>query len=126
MSIGFSNAGVTVNNIPISILPNSLKITHGAGEINTRSMQAGGGAVEMVHTEKTDTKKGKIVFEVAVTDANQSLAAIWKALIGANVIVAIQLGMKPVVLQEASMINDPEWEASADGKASIEFEGAPF
>jgi len=125
MAIQFSNGSVIVNNVPVAIMPNSLKIVDGSGEIKVRAMSAGGGAIETVHTEDVESKIGKISFELAVTDENRAISRLWKANIGSNVIVVVQEGLNPIVLQTASMVNDPEWEATADGKASIEFQGNP-
>jgi hypothetical protein len=54
------------------------------------------------------------------------LVAIWKELIESNVIVATQPVTSPKVGQRMSMINDPDFEASADGTVEVTFEGDPL
>ena len=125
MPIGFSNPSVAINNVPVAIIPNSFKFNDGGGEIKVRAMSAGGGSITTVHTEDATTKMGKFSFELAVTAANRSLALTWKSNIGANVCMAIDPNLPPIVMQNMSMTNDPEWDASADGKAKIEFSGDP-
>ena len=124
--IAFSNGAVIVNNVSIAVLPNSIKITKGKGDRKVRAMQIGGGAVETVHTEDISTKIGKVSFELAVTDSNISLIESWQNIIGGNMVMIVQEGVNPIVLQNASVTNDPELDASADGKATVEFQGDPI
>lgn len=123
---GFSNPQVTINNGLVMIKPNSFKYVAGKGEIKVRALTGGGGSVQSIHTEDVATKVSKFMFEIAVTDANRTAASNWKDNIGANVCLATQSGMKPVVGTNMSMTNDPEWDASADGWCKIEFSGDPL
>jgi hypothetical protein len=124
--IGFSNPQVVINNVVWSILPNSFKFTDGKGDIKVRALAAGGNSVVTVHTQDKATQIGKIEFEVAVTAANRTAASALKDNIGGNVIQATQVGIPtPIIFQNCSMVNDPQWEATADGKAKLEFMGDP-
>lgn len=117
--------GVSVNNTPIAIIPNSLKIKLGKGEINVRSASTGNSGVEIVTTENAEDKVSMISFDMFVTPETISSIHNWKSVIGGNVVQAQQLGQNPIAISQASMTNDPDLEASADGKATIEFKGAP-
>ena len=118
--------GVSVNNIPIGIIPNSLKIKLGKGETNVRSASTGNSGVEIINTENAEDKVAMISFDMFVTDETISNVHNWKSVIGGNVVQAQQLGQAPLTMSQASMTNDPDLEASSDGKATIEFKGAPI
>lgn len=123
---GFSNPQVTINNGLVMIKPNSFKYVAGKGDIKVRTVSGGGGSVQSIHTEDVATKVSKFMFEMAVTDSNRTNASNWKDNIGTNVCLATQAGMKAVVGINMSMVNDPEWDASADGWVKIEFSGDPL
>lgn len=124
--IGFSNPTILINNVPVSIMPNSFKFTDGKGDVKVRAMSAGGNSVVTIHTQDTSTKVGKVEFELGVTAQNRQIASNWKDNIGGNLIQAIQNGIPmPIIFQNCSMTNDPSWEATADGKCKIEFMGDP-
>lgn len=125
-NIGYSVPSVFVNNVPISIVPNSAKFTLGKGAVKVRAASNGGGASVSVHTEDAESKIGKIKFALYVKPENIALSSAWKSLIGANAVQFIQAGQVPISLQNASQVNDPDWEATADGKVEIEFEGDPI
>lgn len=117
---------VSVNNDPISIVPNSFKFNPGKGEINVRSASSGGGGASSVHSENAETKIGKMSFDLYVTPENIALIRGWKENIGANFLSATQSGFTPQALSNASMTNEPEFEATADGKVTCEFSGDPL
>jgi len=118
--------GIAVNNVPIEIVPNSFKFVLGKGEVNVRSASAGGGSSASVHTEDAEAKIGKMSWEMYVTDENILLAKGWKANIGTNFVSAAQPASTPLSGGNMSMVNDPDWEASADGVVEIQFEGDPL
>lgn len=118
--------GVSVNNTPISIVPNSYKFTRGDGETTVRAASSGGGGVVSVHTEDAESKIGKMSWEMYVTPETIELIAGWKAGIGENFVSAQQVGITPISGSNMSMTNDPDFEASADGKVEVMFEGDPL
>ncbi len=118
--------GISVNNSPIGIVPNSFKHKLGKGEVKVRSESTGGGSVRSIHTEDAEDKIGKMSWEMYNTRETQELVADWKSNIGSNFISAQQPGNPPLSGSNMSMVNDPDFEGSADGVVTIEFEGDPL
>ena len=118
--------GISVNNVPIGIVPNSFKFRLGKGETNVRGVSLGGGASTSVHSENAEKKIGMMGWKMYITDDNIALIAGWKQLIGANVITATQPTTSPKTGLFMSMTNDPDFEASADGTVEVMFEGDPL
>jgi hypothetical protein len=126
--MAFNNRAISVpsifvNNEPVSIVPNSFKFKLGAGETNVRAASVGGGASVSIHSENAESKYGEMKFELFTTTDNIARVNSWKLNVGANAVQAIQKNQVPVSLQNASMVNDPEIEATADGKMAVEFKG---
>jgi hypothetical protein len=126
MRKGLSVPGVSVNNIPIGIVPNSFKFRLGKGDTNVRAASQGGGSVTSIHTEDAEKKIGMMGWKMYITDEVIAWVATWKELVGLNVITAVQPATAPKVAQHMSMTNDPDFEASADGTVEIIFEGDPL
>jgi hypothetical protein len=114
---------IFVNNEPISIVPNSFKFKLGKGETNVRAASVGGGASVSIHSENAESQVGEIKFAMYTTTDNIARVNLWKSNTGANAVQAIQRSQVPISLQNASMTNDPEIEATADGKMEVEFKG---
>ena len=125
-NIALSVPGISVNNVPIAIVPDSYKSVLGAGEITVRAASSGGNGVVSIHTENAETKVSKMTWQMYNTGETKRLVQQWKRNIGANAIVAQQSGITPDTMQHGSMKNDPEFEGSADGKVTIEFSGDPL
>ena len=121
-----SVSGVTVNNEPIGIVPNSLKYKRGKGETNVRSASTGGGGIEIVTTRNAEDNVGMISFDMYVTSINESLFNDWKSSPEGNVVQIQQLGQQTLTMNQSSVANDPQFEATADGIFTVEFKGAPF
>ena len=115
--------GLAVNNTPIEIVPNSYKYKGGFGEINVRAASAGGGASRTIHTEDAESKVGMMSWQMYVTSETEELVSNWKQSIGSNFISAQQPGSAPRSMGNASMTNDPDFEANADGTVEIMFSG---
>lgn len=118
--------GIAVNNTPIFIVPNSYKSKGGFGEINVRAASGGGGSVQSVHTEDAEGKIGEMSWEMYNTEENKRLISEWKQNIGTNIISAQQPGVAPESMGNASMVNDPDREGSADGVIEVQFKGDPL
>lgn len=118
--------GLTINNEPIGIVPNSFKYKRGKGEINVRSASTGGGGIDIVTTRNAEDNVGMMSFDMYVTPVTENLFNDWKSRIESNVVQAQQLGQNTLTMNQASLSNDPEFEPTADGKVTIEFKGAPF
>jgi len=125
-----ANPSVRINNVTISIVPNSFKTNLGLGETNVRSASAGGNSVESVHTSNAESKIGKMSFEVYNTPDNIKAISGWKSNIGSNAISSLEDlgddGVLSLSLTRASLMNDPDIELGADTTTSLEWEGDPI
>lgn len=116
---------VLVNNIPISIIPNTFKVKMGRGETKVESASQGGGASSSVHSEDAKTRVGEMKWEMYCTEDAITFFHDWKANTGSNYIATVQPFLNPMTMAFASLCNDPEFEFTADGKVAIEFKGDP-
>lgn len=94
---GLTSPSVTVNNEPISIVPNSLEFQEGLGEQTTRTQSAGGGSVETVYFDNDESKIGMVKFKifsstVAGGTSAPDLVRGWKTNGNANVITISENG----------------------------------
>lgn len=119
------NPTIVVNNIAISLVPDSFVSKLGRGEVEVRHASTGNGG-ETIHTEKTETKVGCMSWEMYNTPETEALVEQWKANTAGNVVQAYEKGVTTKVLPGASMVNDPDFEGKADGKVKIEFKGDPI
>lgn len=74
-----STPSVIINNIPVSIIPNSLKYTEGLGEQTMRTQSAGGGSVDVVYSVNAESLMSTLSFEIINTAENIQLARGWKS-----------------------------------------------
>ena len=118
--------GIVVNNVPIKIVPNSFSFRGGFGETNVRSASSGGDASESVHSEDAEARIGMMKWSMFITDDTYNLVSQWKDRTGGNFVAAGQPATAPKSMGSASMINDPDFESSADGVVEIEFNGDPL
>jgi hypothetical protein len=123
MGQGFSVPGILVNNEPIAIVPNSFKFKLGRGETVVRSASTGGGGTQTIHTQNAEDRVGMFTFEMYVTPDTIESVNTWKSRTAANVVQAVQASQTPLTLTEASMTNDPDFEATSEGKVEIIFSG---
>ena len=118
--------GVSVNNVPINIVPNSFSFKMGKGEITVRSASSGGGSSKSVHTEDAEMKIGEMKFEMYVTEETLNLFSQWKKNIGTNAVSAVQPASTPLSGSFMSCITDSDFKASADGTVEMIFRGDPL
>lgn len=121
-----SDPTVLVNDIPYSVVPNSIKHKFGLGETKVNAASVGGGSVEMNVTEDAETKVSMMKFKMFTTTENEEAFKTWKQTPGANTVVYSEAGKKPLSGTFMSVVNDPEWEDSAEGQVEIDFQGAPL
>jgi len=121
-----SDPTVLVNDIPYSIVPNSIKHKFGLGEQKVDAASAGGGSVEVNVTEDAETKISMMKFKLFTTTENEEAFKLWKQTPGANTVVYSEAGSKPLTGTFMTCTNDPEWEDAASGQVEIEFSGAPL
>ena len=117
---------VVVNDIPYPIVPNTVKHKAGLGETKVNSASVGGGAVEIVVSEDAETKVSMVKFKMFTERKNEDAVKLWKQTNGANTVILTQPGEKPLSGTFMSVVNDPEWEDSAEGQTEIEMAGAPL
>jgi hypothetical protein len=129
MANAFANPTVRVNDVTISIVPNTANSVGGRGEVNVRAASAGGNAITTVHTSNAETKIGKMTFDVYVTVENERNIVEWQSNIGRNTVSMIENfsdgSTASETLVNASLMNDPEKQKTSDGVISLEFAGDP-
>jgi hypothetical protein len=129
MAQAFANPTVRINDITISIVPNTVKTMSGDGETNVRAASAGGNSIITVHTSNAESKIGSCEFSVYPTPELERSFRGWKDNIGGNVISLIEVfadgSTSSETFETASLVNDPEKEKSSDGVVALEFKGNP-
>lgn len=123
-SRAISTPSVIINNIPIGIVPNSLKFTEGFGEQTMRTQSAGGGTVDVVYSLNAESLMSKVSFEMINTAENVALARGWKSNLNDNAISLIDsaTGFSRNFANMA-LTTDYEVNLGADTTISIEFMG---
>lgn len=121
-----STPSLTVNNINLPIVPNSLSYTEGLGEQNVRAQSSGGGGVSVIVAQNVESSLSMVKAEVENTAANIEFLRQVKTNIGANVVAFFdaRVGFTRTI-QQATLSNDYEVGLGADTPISIEFKGAP-
>ena len=61
-NIAISAPSVIINDVPRQIVPNTLSVTTGLGEIKVRAASGGGNSVTTIHTIDAETLIGKASF----------------------------------------------------------------
>lgn len=123
MSVGKSTPGIIVDGAPVFIIPNSVEIDKGYGEVNVRSVSLGGGVTTSVHTENVENNVGMVKFKLPATDLSIALIDFWKIEMNVHTVSAIDKRGLPLNLLFASMTNKPVIPLTADGVIEVEFKG---
>lgn len=119
-----STPSLIINNLPVGIVPNSLKYTEGLGEQSMRTQSAGGGSVQVVYSTNAESFMSKISFQLINTAENMELAKRWKTNLNQNAISVIdQYTAFTRNFANMALTNDYELELGADGVISLEFMG---
>ena len=127
MTTILANPAVRINNVTVAIVPNSLKIVLGRGEVTTRAASSGGNSIEMIHAVDAESKVSEWTFDLYPKAVDIKSIPGWKDSVGANAISAVEtVDGVPLTfsLAQASLTNDPEIQASADGVISLTWRGA--
>lgn len=119
---------IKMNNDVIGIVPNSFKYKSGAGEVKVRAASTGGGNAKSVHTQDAETMFSTMSFEIYPTFDNVAHIRDWQDQVQANTLEAMQAGKGSqkdflVAFKGVSVTNDPDIEAGADTKITIELAG---
>lgn len=118
-----SDPEVTVNDVTVFVVPNSVSYKSGKGERTVRTQSSGNGNVQPVISKNVETFKGMIKLSVYSTVEAIKLKEQWQNNDGGNV---IELGSVNKTMNRSTMINDPEINLTDDGVVEMEFEGAPL
>lgn len=122
--IAVTNPQVTINNIAVAVVPNSVKYDEGLGEQSQRVQSAGGGNVEVVYDDNVETHVSKVMLQLTNTAENIDLARTWKKNGNANV-VAITGNDLARSFPSCALVNQYEVALGSDGVLELEFCGAP-
>ena|SRR3990167_9522761 len=120
MAIALANPTVLINNLSVSIVPNSFTYTEGRGEQTVRVQSAGGGSVQSVLSNNVETNLSTVKFDVFPTAENIALILGWKDNGNENVIGATGAGLTRS-FTNATLTNDYEVALGSDTKISLEF-----
>lgn len=128
MATQLADALVTVNNVPVAIMPNSLVFTEGLGEQNIRAASVGGGQVEQIYSNNIESNFAMVNFSIPATVDNIAAARTWKSNRNQNV-VQIQ-GQTPEgsvtrTFTQAAILNDYEVALGSETDVPIEFKANP-
>ena len=118
------NPTLVINNIAISVRPNSVKFTDGKGEQSMRVQSSGGGNTEVVLSRNVESNMSKLMFEMINTATNIELAREWKDNGNANAVTLTGAGLSRS-FNNMAILNDFEIDLSSDGVIAIEMTGDP-
>lgn len=132
MGTVIANPAFIVNNITVSVKPNSVVFDEGFGEQILRAASSGGGAVEQILADDITDNFSNIKVSLDPTPVNIALARVWKSQPGQNgIIITGQVieGSKTVgfrrVFNNASLTNNYEVPLGADTSIDLEFKSDP-
>lgn len=120
-----STPAVAINNIAVSIVPNSFTYTEGFGEQNMRAQSAGGNSVQVVYSDNAESKPSSIKFSLFPTPENITLARQIKTRRNSNVITAIFGDSFSRTFKNAALTNNYEVPLGADTTLDLEFMSDP-
>ena len=119
-----ANPTVEINDVTISIKPNSLKFKSGKGDINIRAQSSGGNKIQIVKTDNAETKKGMVTVSLFNTKENIDSVKSWQDNEDGNTIRLSESGFIQS-FRQMFVMTDPEISLGADGELEIVFEGLP-
>ena len=128
MATQLADALVTVNNVPIAIMPNSLVYTEGLGEQVIRAASAGGGQVEQIYANNIESNFSMINFAIPATVDNIAAARSWKANKNQNVVEitgSTPEGQVSRTFTQAAILNDYEVALGSETDIPVEFKANP-
>ena len=126
MANGLSNPSIEINDRAIHIVPNSLSIKRGKGDVNIRAQTAGGGAIEIITTDNAETRVSMVKFSVFPTNEYLELIPTWQEgrFSGGNTIrISDKTIDTPLSFTGMQITTDPEYAFGADTQIELEFMG---
>jgi len=124
MANALSNPVVTINNVVLAIVPNSVTYTEGLGEQTMRTQSAGGGSVEQVYSNNVETNQSMFKCQLFNTAENIDNIRIWKTNNNANAITLTGEGLTRS-FSSMALTNNYEVNLGSDTAIDIEFIGNP-
>lgn len=118
------NPIIIVNNVHISIVPNTFSYTEGYGEQTMKTRSGGGGAVETVYANNVETNISMLKWSVFPTNDIVNLLRSWKALGNVN-LIAISDTEFNRDFAFCALTNDYEVKIGADATVELEWHGEP-
>ena len=127
MSEAITSPQVEINGLSIAIIPNSFEFDEGLGEQTVKSQSAGGGSVEQVFFDDSETKFSMVKFDLYNTASNIELARIWKTSKNRNNINITDGADSDFsrTVKEAAVTNNYAVPLKNEGNISIELHGRP-
>ena len=128
MSQQLNDLVIRVNNEQIFYMPETLVFSNGLGENKKRFITSGGGLGETNTAKDLTTRIGKVKFSLPATTESEELKTQWQTNLEGN---SVQLigpagsNFKGKVFSNATVVNDPETNATTDGTIDVEFETDP-
>lgn len=121
-----STPTVTINNVVMSIVPNSAAYSEGLGEDNVRAASNGGGSISVVVAKDAEKFLSMLKFQFENTFQNIEYIKSVKASFAFNVVSFFDSKTGFIrTMQQAILTTDYEVGLGSDTPISIEFKGAP-
>jgi hypothetical protein len=123
-----STPQIIVNNVTVSIKPNSFSYTEGFGEQEMRVQSAGGNSVETVWAQNVNMSLSDVKWEMEPTDENIELIRTWKINQNDNAITAHSTSSDGTLTRSfdnAALTNNYEVNLKSDGAISLEWKARP-
>lgn len=121
-----TDATLIINNEVVGIKPNSLSMTEGLGEADSRPQSVGGGRIEQVYSINLETAMSVVKFALRSTVENVALLRSWKTNRNQNVIQVVASnsdGDLSRTVTQALVSNDPEIPFGSDADIEVEMKG---
>jgi hypothetical protein len=119
-----STPQITVNNITLNIVPNSLTYTEGLGTQEMRAQSAGGGTIVPVTSINLESRFSTIKFNLYSTTENLALARSFKSQ-GFDNAISFADGEFTRYANNAGITNDYEAKLSENGTIDLEWKSLP-
>lgn len=124
MTTQIADPGVSINNVPVGVTPNSVKFTEGLGEQKMRAVSFGAGVTGQVFSNDVETNFAKVMLEIPSTVENIAAVRGWK--LGGNnntitIVASTVEGDLTRIFKKAALLGDYENDLGADGNIALEF-----
>ncbi len=128
MGTQVSDPTLTINNVIVAIVPNTLSFTEGLGEQAMTVASAGGGNVEPVFSNNVETNLSMIKFEMPAFIDNIAAHRAWKAASNQNLVQISGRTPEGVITRtfsQAAVLSDTEIPLQSDANIAVEFKALP-